>query len=134
MLVFLILHSLVYIIQYGSSVLKLVIPFRALKQARLSFTLLLTLTTAGAGWAFMTTSSQTPLQVHRLSSETLIEINGKPDESFCNDIPYVSVKTTGDANFENGATTVSIKAAANEYETYFLFRWKDETKSLAHLP
>ncbi|WP_200768084.1 ethylbenzene dehydrogenase-related protein [Vibrio nigripulchritudo] len=134
MLVFLILHSLVYIIQYGASVLKLVLPFRTLKQARLSFTLLLTLTTAGAGWAFMTTSSQMPLQVHRLSSETLIEINGKPDEVFWSDIPYVSVKTTGGANFENGATTVSIKAAANEYETYFLFRWKDETKSLAHLP
>ncbi|MBD1558171.1 hypothetical protein HC752_14630 [Vibrio sp. S9_S30] len=134
MLVFLILHSLVYIIQYGANVLKRVVPFRTLKQARLSLTLLLSLGATGAGWAWMYSGSQLPLMVKKISIDELVNVDGEPNEAFWQEANELSVLTTGGANFDDGATTVSIKAAANAYETYFLFRWKDATKSLAHLP
>lgn len=134
MLLFLLLHSATYLFQYGLSILKRVFPLRALVFAPRSLSLFLVGVLTTGIWFWMQALNQMPLQVHKLNAETLINIDGYPDESFWREIPSVSVQTTGGANFDNGSTIVSIKAAANKQETYFLFRWKDETRSLNHLP
>ncbi len=134
MLIFLALHSLIYVIQYGVTVLKMVVPFHTLKQVHLSLTILLFLTTAGAGWIYLYYAKELPLSVKKISLDELVNIDGNPDEPFWEETNERTILTTGGANFINGTTPVTIKAAANQFETYFLFRWEDATKSLAHMP
>ncbi|CAH9057270.1 hypothetical protein PSECIP111951_01633 [Pseudoalteromonas holothuriae] len=131
MLIYLLLHSWVYILQLGHKVLKKVfyIPLRFIPY---QLTVALTLV-ACALFYYMQSLTHT-LNITPISSNVLMEIDGIGNEPQWQKAASLLVDTHHGANFYNGYTPVQIKALSNHKETFFLFRWADPTQSLNHLP
>lgn len=128
---YLILHSWIYVIQYGKKLIKMLlfIPKRQFPWACLLALLLVT-----PLFFYLTLHNQTSLQVTSLKPQTLMEVDGLDTEVAWQNTPSIKIHTIGGANFVDGQTTVTIKAVHNQHETFFLFKWQDPTHSLAHLP
>ena len=129
---FLILHSYVYFLTLGKKLVVKLFQIKAivrLKWHLISFCLL-----AGIGVFIFDQNKSLSFQVLPLEHSDFIAIDGQDSEPFWQNIKWKTVNTYGGANFNNGHTPVEIKIASNDVESYFLFRWQDETKSLTHLP
>lgn len=55
------------------------------------------------------------------------------DKAWTRAIPQ-KILTANGANFQNGQTTVTLRAVRDEEKVYFLFEWPDPTRSQKHLP
>lgn len=86
------------------------------------------------GLYFISFQSIQTLFVRTVSPTTIINIDGKAEEHVWHDAQSIEVKTHGGANFENGQTTVSLKALQNGSEIFMLAQWQDSSESLNHLP
>ncbi len=74
------------------------------------------------------------LTIQTMPDTTVMHVDGDATESVWKNAPIVEVKTYGGANFINGETTVQMQAVKNSKSIFFHFTWRDETKSLKHLP
>lgn len=131
MVSYFILHAWVYILQKGRGVFAAILPKR-LKMTHVSAVLCLVV--IGGFFHTLTLNASHQLDVHTIADTTFIEIDGQGNEPQWQDADTFTVTTIGGANFENGSTDVSIKALANQYESYFLISWQDNSKSTNHLP
>lgn len=131
-ILYLLLHSYVYFLSLGKGLIAKVFQFKALMRNKLAITLSATACLLGI-YVFNHFNSHT-LYVLPLSDSDLIAIDGKDSDPFWQKTPWHTVNTYGGANFNNGFTPVQIKVASNHIESYFLFRWQDQSKSLTHLP
>lgn len=131
-IVYLVLHSLVYFIQLGRQLIKRVFQPRFIV-LKLSVLAVLSVGTAGL-FQIMNQYQAHVYAVHQISPDSHIQIDGIANEAFWQHADEALIRTHGGANFTYGATDVFVKAVNNPWETYFLFRWADSTKSLTHLP
>ncbi|WP_440053243.1 ethylbenzene dehydrogenase-related protein [Pseudoalteromonas sp. T1lg65] len=134
LIIYLLLHSYVYIVQLGKQAIKRTLRLpRGTKPVALISLLI-------AGLCGLVIQQQVihlpskPLYITQMNIDTYIHIDGKPLEAAWQQTPSRFVHTTSGANFNSGNTTVEVKALANAYESYFLFRWQDSTHSISHLP
>ena len=61
-------------------------------------------------------------------------IDGAFDDPAWQDAQAVTIETAGGANLFSGGTTVTVRAVHDDTDAYFLFEWRDPTRSLTHLP
>ena len=61
-------------------------------------------------------------------------IDGAFDDPAWQDAHAVTIETAGGANLFSGGTTVTVRAVHDDTDAYFLFEWRDPTRSLTHLP
>ena len=61
-------------------------------------------------------------------------IDGAFDDPAWQDAQAVTIETAGGANLFSGGTTVTVRAVHDDRDAYFLFEWRDQTRSLTHLP
>ncbi|KZN68296.1 hypothetical protein N473_07675 [Pseudoalteromonas luteoviolacea CPMOR-1] len=131
MVSYFVLHAWIYILQKGRGVFGAILPKR-LKLMHGAITLCLVI--LGLFIHTFTVNTSHQLEVQTMADTVFIEIDGKATEAQWQSAPTYTVTTIGGANFDNGSTEVSIKALANQYETYFLISWQDKSKSTNHLP
>lgn len=129
---FLLLHSYVYFLSLGKKLIGKLFQIKALKKQKL-FLGCFVIFACFAIWTFEQYKS-TNYRVVALNNSAFIAVDGKDDEAFWRQVNWHEINTYGGANFNNGHTPVKVKIASNDVESYFLFRWQDETKSLTHLP
>jgi hypothetical protein len=133
-LLFIVLHSVVHIVQQGQKVFIAILPFTRLNLKRFIFPcMLITLLSSFIFFIQQINKSQA-LAVMPISYDHFIEIDGIANEDFWQKATKVTVMTSGGANFIDGQTEISIQAVANKDEVYFLFSWQDATQSLQHMP
>ncbi|KZN44022.1 ethylbenzene dehydrogenase-related protein [Pseudoalteromonas luteoviolacea] len=131
MCIYLVFHAWIYIVQNGRRVFSILLPKRAALR-HLSF--IFGLCAISLSSLFLVKNTTHQLNVLTIDDATFIEIDGKADELAWKKASPISIMTIGGANFNQGATKVTVKALANKYESYFLISWQDETKSTNHLP
>lgn len=128
------LHGSGFLLQSGRRLLRLL--FQPLQQARI--TLLagaLLLCVAGAGaMALLARETNHRLQVTTIKDDIFIEIDGRADEAVWSQAKPLTLTTHGGANFDEGATPVTLRALQNGSDMFLHFRWQDVTESLEHLP
>ncbi|CAM4150876.1 ethylbenzene dehydrogenase-related protein [Pseudoalteromonas byunsanensis] len=129
--VYLLLHSWVYILQYGRRAFKKIL---LMNTKSVPYGLLGTLGLCTAILFFLLNTLTHTLNVAPISNQVLMEIDGLANEPQWQQAHTFIIDTTNGANFDDGHTQVHIKALSNHKETFFLFRWADPTKSLQHLP
>lgn len=136
LLLYLLLHSYVYVLQYGRLLIqRLLTPLvRPHSQRVTAMALLLLAITSTGLYQLVTANNSQELKLLALANTTPVHIDGQANEDFWQHAPSITIHTSGGANFIDGSTNVTIKAAANANESYFLFRWFDPTQSLQHLP
>ncbi|WP_394199839.1 ethylbenzene dehydrogenase-related protein [Shewanella waksmanii] len=132
LMVFFILHGVILFLQRGLLVLKQVFNKQALLVGYEFFVFLIVVSFVVK--IYFDAELTHEITVLELESQQAINIDGFAEESFWHDAEEAIVFTHGGANFLNGRTAVSIKAATNDKESYFLFRWFDNSESLLHLP
>lgn len=130
-IVYLLLHSWIYFLQYGRKLVKRIffIPLR-----QLPWILTSSLIIVVGSMSYVTQHAQPYLPIHAINASVLMDIDGIPNEPQWQEATSIDVHTMGGANFVDGQTTVTIKALSNNHETFFLFSWPDPTQSLSHLP
>jgi hypothetical protein len=75
------------------------------------------------------------LQVHRISNSDAPLLDGDTSDRVWRNIQPFSLMTNKGGNFDGkGETRIDIRAAHDGTWAYFLFTWKDPTRSLKHLP
>ncbi|MBQ4835539.1 ethylbenzene dehydrogenase-related protein [Pseudoalteromonas luteoviolacea] len=126
-----VLHAWMYILQKGRTVLSVLLPKR-LNLRHCSG--VICLIAVGYFIHTLTLNASHQLNVLTIENSVLIDIDGKANEPQWQQAPSFTVSTIGGANFTDGSTQVSIKALANQFESYFLISWQDESKSTNHLP
>ncbi|MCG8673471.1 MAG: ethylbenzene dehydrogenase-related protein [Pseudomonadales bacterium] len=85
-------------------------------------------------WIVMKATSSHVLVVNTINVDQYIQIDGIADESFWEQALPQTIFTHGGANFEDGATPITIKALQNGNELFMHVEWQDATESLRHLP
>ncbi|WP_218419219.1 ethylbenzene dehydrogenase-related protein [Alteromonas lipotrueae] len=132
LLLFFLLHPIRYYLTKPLRVLStyLLSPFFNKQNVGL---LLITIVIGAAISAYIL-SKPDKLVVYQIENDSFIRIDGKDDELDWQSANEVSIGTFGGANFNNGASKVSVKALHNESEIYFFIRWQDPSESLLHLP
>ncbi|MCG7535031.1 ethylbenzene dehydrogenase-related protein [Pseudoalteromonas sp. OOF1S-7] len=131
LLLYLLIHGWIYFIQYGKHILSAVLPTRIEKQSAFIVT---SVCVAGLLICIATQYSASPLRVAHLGPDEFIEIDGRDDESHWKRAQVYTIETHGGANFDDGRSIIRVQALANQYESYFLIRWTDSSKSTNHLP
>jgi hypothetical protein len=133
LLIYILLHAYIYFLQLGKTLISALFSRQMFTPSGFLFVTLFGVFVT-TFWAFITHSAPHHLEVIKVTPQTLIEIDGKGLEPFWAQAPKLTITTDGGANFIDGQTSVNIQAAGNDTESYFLFRWRDATKSLDHLP
>ena len=134
MMVYVVLHGYVYFLQIGiRSLFRFLVKPLSYSTQYVTIPAIFAVSAFGF-WLVMGSQKSHYLDIYSIPNDQYIDIDGEDSESFWQEAPILMIETTGGENFNNGMTTVSIQAVANEDEAYFLFRWKDETKSINHLP
>ncbi|WP_219932521.1 ethylbenzene dehydrogenase-related protein [Microbulbifer sp. YPW1] len=124
-------HGGLYLIRWGRSALfHIVLPARV----RLGISALAALPLFAIMWQLTSQQSHYPLEVKSIALSDHIHIDGNADEPHWQAARSITVNTDGGANFDNGATNVTLRALSNGTEFFLLARWRDRDKSLAHLP
>lgn len=132
--VFIFLHSYIYILQLGIKLYPIIMPLHILKKVKVTRYLMVFISFCLVFFMFEKTLNTRTLVVNKINFQQFIDIDGEENESFWHQIKPVKIFTTGGANFINGSTEVSVKAVANPEEVYFLFQWQDPSQSLTHMP
>ena len=136
---YLLLHAGLYLVRWGSrSLWRIALPdWRRHRLVTGALLLAFTLLLAG-GWLMTAERSHIRLQVHQIPLQdplkSHIHIDGVADEPHWQAATPVSVFTDGGANFDSGATVITLRALTNGEEFYLFARWKDDSESLVHLP
>ncbi len=130
-LLYLVMHSWIYILQHGKGVLIRVLPSSHKHIAWLKITSIFGLASL---FYLLTIPVKHTLHVSSIPLDVLIEVDGHANEPQWLTTPSITLNTIGGANFVDGNTQVTIKALSNAQETFFLFSWKDPTHSVEHLP
>jgi cytochrome b subunit of formate dehydrogenase len=73
-----------------------------------------------------------PLTLSRVTEAP--EIDGHPDDHVWQKAMPVEIRTTGGMNLPGGEVTVRVRGLHDELSAYFLFEWRDSTRSQKHLP
>lgn len=142
-LLYLALHAGLYLARWGrQSLLRICLPRGGRRSGPLLLTggglLALTLLLFTGGWLATHNQSQIPLPVTQIPlldpQQPPIEIDGYASEPQWRDAVPVTLHTDGGANFDNGATEVTLRALTNGEEFFLSARWRDATRSLVHLP
>ncbi|ACA88871.1 ethylbenzene dehydrogenase-related protein [Shewanella woodyi] len=133
LLIYILLHGYIYFLQLGKTLLSALFSRQMLTLNASLFIALFGLAVT-AIWALTSNLAPHKLTALNINPQTHIDIDGKALEPFWKQAPKITLITDGGANFVDGQTPVSIQVAANETESYFLFRWRDTTHSLEHLP
>ncbi|WP_234401256.1 ethylbenzene dehydrogenase-related protein [Pseudoalteromonas sp. T1lg23B] len=128
---YLLLHSWVYIMQFGCKAFKKIL---LMSSKHVPYKLLAALSLCTGVLFFFINSLTHTLNITPISTQVLMEIDGLANEPQWQNAHTFIIDTANGANFANGHTQVQIKALSNQHETFFLFRWADPTKSLQHLP
>jgi len=131
---FILLHSYVYIIQFGIKIIAVIAPIDLLKNIRVTAAISSVLAVVVMLNIGLDKNKHQQMIVGALDYQDFIDIDGKEKEQFWQQAQAVKVFTSGGANFINGSTEVTIKSVANPQEIYFLFQWQDPTQSLLHMP
>ncbi len=131
---FILLHSYVYIIQFGIKIISAIAPIDLFKNIRLTAAISSVIAVVFILFIGLDKNKHQQMTVNAIDYQDLIDIDGKEQETFWTKAKAVKVFTSGGANFINGSTEVTIKSVANPQEIYFLFKWQDPTQSLSHLP
>lgn len=131
--VYIILHGYVYFLQLGRSLLNALFSKQMTSLSSLLFVGLFFIAVSMM-WQSVSYTMPDQLNVHSISPQTAIQIDGMALEPFWQQTPSISIVTGGGANFKEGRSLVTVQAVANNNESYFLFRWQDPTESLTHLP
>ncbi|WP_283132349.1 ethylbenzene dehydrogenase-related protein [Enterovibrio norvegicus] len=131
-LIFLIMHGYVYFLKYGVNAFYKILRIRKVFPITLVSIILSLLILIS--YQFSNVTNYKNLIVFSLSINESINIDGMDNEGFWDKSQSAEINTYGGGNFDDGETIVNIKVAANEKETYFLFRWEDSSHSLRHLP
>ena len=143
MLAYLVLHAGLYLARWGrQSLLAICLPHwgqRSHKRWLVSVGLVaVALLLFATGWRTTLDRSPLPLPVTQIPLidplQPPIEIDGRADEPQWRQATPITVYTDGGANFENGATEVTLQALTNGEEFFLSARWRDATRSLVHLP
>ncbi|OHU86563.1 MULTISPECIES: ethylbenzene dehydrogenase-related protein [Pseudoalteromonas] len=129
--VYLLLHSWVYMLQFGRKAFKKIL---LMSNKHVPVALLAGLSLCTTAVFFIINALTHTLNIAPISNQVLMEIDGLANEPQWQQAHSFLVDTAGGANFDNGRTQVQIKALSNQQETFFLFRWADPSKSLRHLP
>jgi len=131
---FILLHSYVYLIQFGFKIIAAIVPIDLFKNIRLTAAISSVIALVLVLYIGLDTNKHQQMIVSTIDYQDFIDIDGKDQETFWQKAKAVKVFTSGGANFINGSTEVTIKSAANPQEIYFLFQWQDPTQSLLHMP
>ncbi|WP_406828236.1 ethylbenzene dehydrogenase-related protein [Microbulbifer sp. ARAS458-1] len=143
MLCYLALHAGLYLARWGRhSLLRICLPQGGQRShTRLlagAGTLALTLLLFTTGWIATVDQSQLPLPVTQIPltdpQHPPIEIDGRANEPQWQRAAPITVYTDGGANFDDGATEITLRALTNGEEFFLSARWRDATRSLVHLP
>jgi hypothetical protein len=130
-LLYLIMHSWIYILQHGKAVLVRIFPSSL---THIAWGEIASIFVIASLFYLLTIPVKHSLHVSSIPMDVLIEIDGHANEPQWLTTPSIAINTIGGANFVDGNTQVTIKALSNAQETFFLFSWKDPTHSIEHLP
>ncbi|PIE41493.1 MAG: hypothetical protein CSA49_03040 [Gammaproteobacteria bacterium] len=134
LLVYVVLHGGGYFVHFGNAIFKRILlaemRHRTVQLAIVAAALIIGV---GGYWAWGSKPVQ-PLTVAAMDINRFMDIDGKANEPVWQQASKLTVQTHGGANFNHGSTPVTIQAAENGVEAYFLFTWNDPDKSLRHLP
>lgn len=130
-LLYLVMHSWIYILQHGKGLLVRLLPSSFIHIAWLKVA---SIALIACLLYLLNIPVKHSLIVSPISMDILIEIDGHANEPQWQNTPSIAINTIGGANFVDGHTQVTIKALSNAQETFFLFSWKDPTQSIEHLP
>lgn len=131
---YLVLHVSGYYLQHGVRIVRrILLPVKFVQRNLLLTSVVLMLAGTGSVWVLVE-NHQHQLMVSSISPDIYIQIDGNPDESVWQQAESFTIQTHGGANFNQGATPVTIKALQNGQDAFFHFRWQDDTESLQHLP
>lgn len=133
-LLYILLHAIIYLIQYGIKVLPVIFSFsRKNIKKHLAFVTMVFMLAGGFYYLYLHKHFSS-LTVARVGIDNFFEIDGVADEAAWHQAEPLSITTLGGANFIDGATIIEIKAVENSEDIFFHITWQDPTKSLAHLP
>lgn len=131
---YIVLHAVVYLNQYGMSAIKRIF----LPNARLNIKSYLTLAFGLTVFGLLRASASNPvpisLTVTSIDLNEHIAIDGHADEPAWQSAKVVKVTGYGGANFEQGRTQMHIRALENGSELFLHVTWADPSQSLQHLP
>ena len=130
-LLYLVMHSWIYVLQHGKGVLVRLFPSSLTHIAWLKLAIIALIACL---LYLLNIPVKHSLLVSAIPMDVLIEIDGHANEPQWLTTPRISINTIGGANFVDGNTQVTIKALSNAQETFFLFTWQDPTQSIEHLP
>ena len=132
---YILLHAAAYFIEFGNHAFRRILkPRTTVITWRSSIVVLVCCGSVMSLWWFWLKQPSTVLSMSPISLTTVIKIDGHANEDVWQTSNQVEVLTHGGANFNNGETVVTIKALQNGVDAFFHFRWRDETRSLKHLP
>ena len=66
--------------------------------------------------------------------QDLPRLDGAFDDPAWQDARAVTIETAGGANLVSGGSTVTVRAVHDDTDAYFLFEWRDPTRSFTHHP
>ncbi len=131
---YIVLHVVVYFVQYGINVFEYIfLPdnYRLILQSGI----ILAIVVLGfLGYPFLISENYSKLIVNEVSIDNLMDVDGYDREAVWQKATPITIKTHGGANFKNGETSVTLKAIHNREEIFFYLTWEDPTQSIKHLP
>lgn len=138
-LLYICLHVLVYIAQYGMNIIPATFAIQPFTFQRLPRFKNLALASVFMGlgvllFFLIKGASYHSLNIQTIAIEEFISIDGEADEEAWKKAVPLRVNAFGAANFDNGNTEFEVKALQNGSEMFFHIRWRDASKSLKHLP
>lgn len=134
MFAYIVYHSGEYIVLYGLGVFKtIILPKPVNFQAKIFIGVFIFTSVSSFGF-YQIQKSTIVLNVHIINNSAFIDIDGMANEAEWENIKPVKILTIGGDNFNNGTTTIEVKALANELDFFVYFRWQDDSQSLNHLP
>ncbi|WP_444942843.1 ethylbenzene dehydrogenase-related protein [Microbulbifer sp. ZKSA006] len=133
-LLYIFLHAGVYLSTYGLKILGYLLP-KIRTGYRIPVICYLSIVSITALlWLLITNNSHHRLTAKKIDPDFFITIDGLAQESIWSHASPLEIYTDGGANFIDGSSTISLKAAYNQKEIFFHITWEDPTESLKHLP
>jgi hypothetical protein len=134
LLLLIVFHIFEKFVLVGFSSLKEIFSLKKAFSKKDGFVFLFFISVFWALYTYIPSDGSQKLVVEKMKDDICIDINGNADEDIWGSAKTITLHTYGGANFNNGATDITIKALHNTKEIYFYISWDDSTKSTRHLP
>ncbi len=134
LLTYIVLHTSSYFFLHGPTLVKRIVFFCFATNKKYTACALGLCVVFGITALFFSIFHNDTLEARYIQDTSSIEIDGLENEPAWALASTTTIRSYGAANFYNGETDIAVKVLYNEHDIFFLIRWRDPSKSLAHLP